>query len=383
MIFTHTLPTRPLRISLLLLILFSPMQAALAHTIRPAVITLTWLEEEQFTLTLRTNLEQWIAGVSAQHQDTDDSPTATQYNQLRQLSAQQLGGKLNDYLPNLLGSLTAQFDGNPVTLSLTGSEIPEVGNIELARDTTLYLHGRGPRFSERFQLTLAPEYGAYVLRIPSPSSNVVASYWLQDGGPTPPLVPWGRVESPSMWEVATTYLQLGFTHIVPLGVDHILFVLGIFLLSLRLGPLLWQVSAFTLAHTITLGLSMAGWMALSPAIVEPLIALSIIYVAIENVITPTLHPWRVVIVFLFGLLHGMGFAGVLTEIGLPAHSFWQALISFNIGVELGQLSVILIATLLLTLPFGRSPYYRQRFVVPLSLLIALIGGYWLVERIGG
>src|SRR6185436_16897009 len=159
----------------------------------------------------------------------------------------------------------------------------------------------------------------------------------------------------------------------PRGLDHVLFVLGIFLLSTRLRPVLWQISAFTVAHTITLALTIYGVVSLPAKIVEPLIALSIVYVAVENVFTSKLHAWRPLVVFCFGLLHGMGFAGVLSEIGLPRSEFVPALLSFNLGVEGGQLTVILVAFLLVGLPFRREVWYRRRVVVPCSLAIAAIG----------
>jgi hypothetical protein len=112
---------------------------------------------------------------------------------------------------------------------------------------------------------------------------------------------------------------------------------------------------------------------LSPRIVEPLIALSIVYVAVENVVTPELRPWRVALVFGFGLLHGMGFAGVLSQLGLPRTEFLTALLCFNAGVELGQLSVILGAFLLVGLPFRNKPWYRRRVVIPGSIAIAAVG----------
>src|SRR5205085_1006395 len=145
---------------------------------------------------------------------------------------------------------------------------------------------------------------------------------------------------PTRLDVIRQYLILGFTHVVPHGVHHILFVLGLFLLSARVKPVLLQVTSFTVAHSITLGLTIYGVVSVSPRIVEPAIALSIAYVAIENLTTSKLKPWRVAIVFAFGLLHGMGFAGVLKDLGLPRNQFLTALITFNVGVEAGQLAVI-------------------------------------------
>ena len=186
---------------------------------------------------------------------------------------------------------------------------------------------------------------------------------------------------PTRSEVVRQYLTLGFTHIVPGGPDHILFVLGIFLLSRRLKPILQQVTAFTVAHTLTLALSIYGIVRLPPAIVEPLIALSIVFVAVENILTPELRPSRIALVFCFGLLHGLGFAGVLSELGLPRSEFLTALLSFNVGVEGGQLTVIAFASLLVGLPFRRQAWYRRRVVVPASCLIAAVGLYWSVERV--
>ncbi len=184
-------------------------------------------------------------------------------------------------------------------------------------------------------------------------------------------------------QVIGTYLKLGFTHILPKGTDHILFVLGIFLLSIHVKPILMQVTAFTVAHTITLALTIYGVVSLSPRIVEPMIALSIVYLAVENIVTPKLSPWRVALVFCFGLLHGMGFAGVLFQLGLPRSEFLTALLCFNAGVELGQLTVISIAFLLIGLPFRNKPWYRRRIVIPGSIVIAAIGLCWFVQRVLG
>jgi hydrogenase/urease accessory protein HupE len=180
--------------------------------------------------------------------------------------------------------------------------------------------------------------------------------------------------------VAWRYLMLGFTHIVPKGLDHMLFVLGIYLLSGRARAVLWQVSAFTIAHSITLGLGMYGIVAVSARIVEPLIALSIAYVAIENIFLSELKSWRVALVFAFGLLHGMGFAGALRELGLPRSEFLTALLTFNLGVEAGQLAVIGTAFLLVGWHCANREWYRSRVVVPVSLLIACTAVYWTIER---
>ena len=190
----------------------------------------------------------------------------------------------------------------------------------------------------------------------------------------------GQFRRASRLDVARDYLALGYTHILPKGVDHILFVLGLFLLSVRLRPLLIQVTTFTIAHSITLALTMYGFVSLPSRIVEPLIALSIAYVAIENLVTRELKPWRVALVFAFGLLHGMGFAGVLADLGLPRGEFVTALLSFNAGVELGQLTVIALAAVAVAW-YRHRIWYHRLIVVPGSLAIAVVGVYWTVARL--
>lgn len=160
-------------------------------------------------------------------------------------------------------------------------------------------------------------------------------------------------------------------------------MLGLFFFSLRLSPLLWQVTAFTLAHTVTLALASTGVVSVPASIVEPLIAASIVYVAVENIFGGKGQiGWsRIALVFGFGLLHGLGFASVLGDVGLPDGRFVVALIGFNIGVELGQLAVIAAAFVLLALPFGRREWYRQVIAIPASLAIAGIGAWWTFERV--
>jgi len=176
-----------------------------------------------------------------------------------------------------------------------------------------------------------------------------------------------------------TWIIAGFKHILPLGVDHIFFILGLFFLQPKWKPLLWQTSAFTIAHTITLALVVLGVFTLSPKIVEPMIALSIAYVGIENLWVKELKPWRVGLVFALGLLHGMGFASVMKELELPKDQLIQPLVGFNLGVECGQITV-LASAFALTFWFIKKPaFFTVRKVA--SAIIGLTGLYWTVERI--
>ena len=186
-------------------------------------------------------------------------------------------------------------------------------------------------------------------------------------------------------ETLGLYLKIGVQHILPGGTDHILFVLAMFFASTRWRPLLIQISAFTIAHTFTLGLVAAGVFAPPASIVEPLIAATIAFVALENLVFKDMTRWRPAIVFAFGLIHGMGFAGFFGSLGLPDGQFWSALIGFNIGVEIGQLSVVAVAALTFWSLRSRlqEQTYRHVFVWPASLIIGAIGAYWAIERAFG
>ena len=194
-------------------------------------------------------------------------------------------------------------------------------------------------------------------------------------------------EERSFLSTAALYVKIGIGHILPDGADHILFVLAIFLASVRTRALIWQISAFTVAHTATLGLAASGVIAPSTSVVEPLIAFTIAFVAIENLVFKDMTKWRLAVVFGFGLIHGLGFAGFFGELGLPPGQFWSALIGFNVGVEIGQLSVILTAAVIgfalrrvLNDPDG-SQRYRSYVARPASLLIGLTGLWWGVTRL--
>jgi hydrogenase/urease accessory protein HupE len=226
------------------------------------------------------------------------------------------------------------------------------------------------------------DFGSSVIRFSRVDSETPQSQWLQSGESSAIFQLDNREGAPSRLDVALSYVVIGFEHILPKGLDHILFVVGLFLFSVRLKPLVLQVTAFTLAHTITLGLSIYGVISLPATIVEPLIALSIAYVGIENCLSTKLKTSRLVLVFCFGLLHGLGFAGVLTEIGLPRSEFLTALVTFNIGVELGQLTVIMLCLVLVGLCRSKD-WYRNAIIIPVSLLIAVTGLFWTWQRLMG
>ncbi len=185
----------------------------------------------------------------------------------------------------------------------------------------------------------------------------------------------------TFWQIARAYFQLGYTHVVPYGFDHILFILGIFLLNSNLKSVIVQCSIFTLAHSITLGLTATGLIMPDSKIIEPMIAISILFVAIENIFHNKINAWRLIIVFLFGLVHGMGFASALKDAGLSKTHFFGSLLFFNIGVEFGQITIIILAYFTFAQWFAKKDWYNQRIVYPVSSLIGCIALYWTIERI--
>jgi hypothetical protein len=269
-------------------------------------------------------------------------------------------------------SVVVELDGRPV--------VPAVAFAGDATTGALRLTARLPTLPQRLRFAQSLLRSRYALRVETAGEPVVV--WLEPGELSAPVA-LAAAAAPPWWRTAGRYVALGFTHILPRGLDHVLFVLGIFLLGARLAPLLLQVTAFTVAHSLTLALAALGVVSLPAAVVEPLIALSIVYVALENVGGGDLRRSRLAVVFACGLLHGLGFAGVLQEVGLPRAQLGAALLGFNLGVELGQLAVIGLAFAAVASWGRRHAWYRRRVVVPASLAIAGAGLFWTVQRIWG
>ncbi|HZK82759.1 MAG TPA: HupE/UreJ family protein [Humisphaera sp.] len=240
----------------------------------------------------------------------------------------------------------------------------------------------GPNFAAIFEVSIYPGNGAAPIRTVCDKHQPIRF----DLTSIPPgnVGAGGRAiisESPPGF-IATLgkFFSMGFHHIIPDGLDHILFVLGLYFLSPKLSALFWQVTAFTIAHSITLALAAFHKVNLPPRIIEPLIALSITVVAVENLFRRGVSPWRWALVFCFGLIHGMGFADILRETRLPTGEAFTALFSFNVGVEAGQISILL-AAMALTIWWQKRTWYFRFIAAPASILIACTGAFWTVQRI--
>ena len=191
-----------------------------------------------------------------------------------------------------------------------------------------------------------------------------------------------------MWfDNVGTFIEFGFQHIIPQGLDHVLFVVALYLNARNWPSLILQVTTFTVAHTITLGLAATGILSSPGNIIEPLIAVSIIVLALEAIFAPKGTAWRLPVIFAFGLLHGLGFGSVM-KVYLENADLSAGLIGITIGVELGHLAVLVATGLAafavqLALKSANKPnLYRPAFVIPVAGLIALVGTYWALQRVG-
>lgn len=373
----------------LLIILFLSClsnHAVFADVVKPALIEINVSNNGAVEVEVRASVEALLAGINAQYKNTKDAPMADKYDALRKISGAELAQIFGAFHQQFLQSVSIRVKDKKIPLQIISVEVPPPGYTKVPRISVIRLTGHVPDDADSLQWYYPEKFGDNAVRVRQiDEANKLWHWsqwqWLRDDAISEPFSLTEIVNNKSTLEVIASYIVIGFEHIVPKGLDHILFILGLFLLSTHWRPLLWQVTMFTVAHTITLGLAMNNIIALPANIVEPLIALSIAYVGIENIFAKQLHKSRLILVFLFGLLHGLGFASVLLDFGMPQNDFAVSLISFNVGVELGQLAVISTAFVVLRLSFKNSALYRKIVVVPGSLMIAFIGLYWFLERL--
>jgi len=305
---------------------------------------------------------------------------------------------------NLLAATALIADGQRVMAECTAA--PTVHDVRawqsLRRgnaapcEMPMELRAQLPPTARRFAVRCAPELGNTLLAIDRPGTPRVV-FPLEAGDESPPVdvtgLQAGAADAPAHGaapaqpdsdrvQAFVRFIRLGFLHIVPEGLDHALFVLGLFLLTPFVRPLLWQVTAFTVAHSITLTLAVLGLVRVPAEVVEPAIALSIVCIAVENLFSRGVHPWRLAVIFVFGLLHGLGFASGLVDVGVPAPQLVTGIVGFSVGVELGHLAVLALAFALLGWTRGK-PWYRSRVLVPCSCAIAAVAGWWFIERAAG
>jgi hydrogenase/urease accessory protein HupE len=375
----------PLRL-LLLLILSGIASPAVADIVKPALVEISVYSDGHYRVEIRASIEALLTGINAQYKDTTQAPTAEEYDRLRELEAPVLAEAFGPFQPQMLDAIDLRLDGRPSPARITEVDIPVPGYTKVPRISLIVLEGEIPTGTRSLSWYYPAAFGDNAVRVRQVDETNEKWHWspwqwIREDRTSEPFSLTEVFSPPGVFDVLVEYGAAGFDHIIPKGLDHILFVIGLFLFSTRMRPLLWQITMFTIAHSITLALAMTGIIELPARVVEPLIALSIAYVGIENVWHRRLHKSRLVLVFAFGLLHGMGFASMLADFGMPDDAFFTALIGFNLGVEAGQLVVVGLAFLTVGFWFSKKPYYRRLIVVPGSLLITAVGLYWTWERI--
>jgi hypothetical protein len=353
-----------------------------SHEIKPAIVDLI-IADGQASIDFKINAEQILAGVDAsQYQDTNDAPQAELYDQFREKNEEELKQDIQQNWNLFQDQITINgLEGS--SLSLVDLMIDQDVNPEYPRDTNLKTEALLNQ--NEISIQFATELGPVVIRQFEDISkeNMIFSTYLQPGEISAELSPLSQA---TMSQTIIEYIILGIEHIVPKGLDHILFIFGVFFFAVKLKPLLWQVTMFTLAHSLTLILASLKLVFIPASIIEPLIALSIGYVAFENIFqrhskfhSPS-NTIRYAVIFFFGLIHGLGFAFVLEDIGLPTGQLILSLLSFNIGVEIAQIGLVVLAYLLMFYP-SKQLWYRKAIQIPCSLVIGLIGIYWFFERV--
>lgn len=377
---------------LLVILLFTGFYSPItsADVVKPALIEISIYSKGQYRIEVRASIEAMMTGIDARFKNTKDSPNSDAYDKLRAMQPNELALAFNSFKDRLNDEIYLKFDGKKTDLKITEIDIPEPGYLKVPRVSVIVFEGPIPKDIESVIWYYPQSFADNAVRLRQVDEEKEKWHWsnwqwLRKDKPSEPFSLSEVFNPPSLFDTVQTYTGAGFDHILPKGLDHILFILGIFLLSLHMRPLLWQVTMFTLAHSITLSLSMMNIISMPSNIVEPLIALSIAYIAIENIFAKDqdqkTRNSRLAIVFGFGLLHGLGFATMLADFGMPDDAFTTALISFNVGVELGQLTIIVFAFTAVGIWFGKKQWYRQAIVIPLSAMIAITGLYWTYDRI--
>ena len=359
--------------SLALLLGFAAPRNALAHTFERTTTTLRVDRARNFDVTLKLDLDALALGVDP---STDPEIVARTLLEMSEADFQ----KAEDGLRNLLSRrLRVRADGKPLDFAVAFPQLrprparagAEVFGLE-AR-----LTGHVPEGAREILFFASRAFPAIDLSFIDEGTGRREFHICLPGEECPKIKLFAGEAEARFSE----FVVIGFKHIVPLGLDHILFVLALFLGGRDLKILLIQTGLFTLAHSATLALSTFGVLSLSSRIVEPLIALSIGVVGLENFLRPSgVSRGRAAVVFFFGLLHGLGFAGVLAETPLAQGQKVAALLLFNVGVELGQVAVIA-GVFVLSLPFRDPALYRRVVQRPLSLVLAVIGLVWAVARV--
>ena len=357
--------------------------SSISHELKPSIADFTY-DENYLNLNIRLNAELILSNIDASTvSNTDSSSLSEIYDKLRILSKKDLEQMFQNSWSEVSSNIDIKINNQSKKINLIKIEIEDIKNFEISRDTLIYIRVLLDKNSEQFTFKWVKNYGPIILRENNNNKieDELVTEYLQSGIESSQF---SFVENnfSKTFNSFTKFFVLGVQHIIPKGLDHILFIFGLFLFSSSLKKLISQITIFTIAHSITLIFVSLSLISITPQIVEPIIALSIVYIGLENIFKKHIKEYlRYVVILFFGLLHGLGFALVLSDIGYRSTDLFINLISFNIGIEAAQISIVLVLYLLVTLNFAKNKNYRIFFQVPSSMLISIIGLYWFFERI--
>ena len=356
---------------------------SISHEIKPSIVDFTY-DENFLNIKIRLNAELILSNIDASKiSNTGSSSLSDIYDKLRVLNKIELENLFKSSWQEVSTNIDIKINNETKKINLINIEVEDIKNFEISRDTYIYLQVLLNNNSEYFTFSWIKKYGPIILRENNNDKleDELFTEYLQSGIESNQFS-FNEKNFKKTLNSFINFFLLGVKHIIPKGLDHILFIFLLFLFSSSLKKLITQITIFTIAHSITLVFVSLSLMKISPQIVEPIIALSIVYVGIENIFKNYVKEYlRYVVILFFGLLHGLGFALVLSDIGYRSTDLFINLVSFNIGIEVAQISLVLVLYLIIALNFAKSKNYRIFFQVPSSILISSIGLYWFFERI--
>ena len=352
-----------------------------AHEIKPAIVEFNKVKN-QINIVLKFNAEAFLANIDANdYKETINFSNSIKYSELRLLPGETLKEKVFESRDQIINSIFIKTSKKQLNLKLVEINVLEEKNIEKVRFTKVYLKTENKFIETPITFSTKKIFGPLIFKNFSnidTDTQKPQSQWIKPGNQTNQIeIIKEKTNFPNL---LISGIWNGILHIIPYGFDHILFVLGLFFFSYKLKPLLIQVTTFTIAHSITLILGGLGYVTISPVIVEAIIAASIIWIGVENLFRKSMNISRIGVIFCFGLLHGLGFASMFKLIGLEGTDYFLNLLSFNVGIEIGQ--IITLAPLIILIPlFNRLSWYRILIAIPASIIIALFGADMFIDRV--
>ena len=352
-----------------------------AHEIKPAVVEFNKIENH-ISIVLTFNAEAFLANIDASvHKETKNSSNSKIYDELRLLSEEILKERVFKSKDQITNSIFIKTSEKTLNLKVVEIDVLEEKDIEKVRFTKIYFKTDNQIIETPITFSAKKIFGPLIFKNFSnidTDTQKPQSQWIKPGNQTNQIEI--IKETTNFPNLLISGIWNGILNIIQYGFDHILFVLGLFFFSHKLKPLFIQVTTFTIAHSITLILGGLGYVTISPVIVEAIIAASIIWIGVENLFRKSMNISRIGVIFCFGLLHGLGFASMFKVIGLEGTDYFLNLLSFNVGIELGQIITLLPLIILIPL-FNRLSWYRILIAIPASIIIALFGADMFIDRV--